>query len=90
MQISSEEKNRLLGFCSKLPDIPGLQDVVRGEAKFVIDIFTKRREQVSHEINASAGNPMELSLLRSESNALSSAAEVIREVWKRRFNEPLL
>jgi hypothetical protein len=85
MQASTEENNRLLNFCGKLPGIPGPANVAQAEAKFVLDMFARRREEVTKELNASTGNAMVLSLLRSEAGALDCADQVIKEVWKRRF-----
>lgn len=89
MQASTEENNRLLNFCGKLPGMSGPAAVAQIEAKFVLDMFARRREEVARELNASAGNAMVLSLLRSEASALDCATQVVREVWKRRFGMPL-
>jgi hypothetical protein len=89
MQASTEENNRLLNFCSKLPGIPGPAIAAQAEAKFVIDMFARRREEVAKELNAPTGNAMVLSLLRSEAGALDCATQVVREVWRRRFGMPL-
>jgi hypothetical protein len=90
MQATTEENNRLLSFCGKLPGIPGPMDVAQAEAKFTLEMFARRRAEVANELNASAGNSMALSLLRSEVGALDCATQVVKEVLKRRFGIPLV
>lgn len=90
MQATSEENNRLLSFCSKLPGIPGPVEVAQAEAKFALVMFARRRDEVAKELNAPESSSMEVSLLRSEANALDCAANVIKEVWRRRFGGALV
>ena len=90
MQTTPEENNRLLSFCSKLPGIPGPIELAQAEAKFALQMFGRRREEVAKEINASSNDQMLLSLLRSEAGALDCAVQVVKEVWKRRFGGALI
>ncbi len=90
MQTFSEEDNRLLNFCGKLPGIPGPQSVAQTEAKFVLACFKKRRDDAEQQLAAASDNVMEVSLLRSEITALDCANRVVSEVWKRRFGGALV
>ena len=90
LNLSAAESKRLLNFCHALPKIKGAEAAARDDALFVVQCFHKQRDDVRQKMAESSGSTMEVSLLRSEFDAMNCAANVVCEVWKRRFSSVLL
>jgi hypothetical protein len=85
MELDPVAANRLLWFCSQLSEPPEDEAATLLHARFSLDVFRKRLEEVEQAMSAVAGATHEIAALRCEAQALRSAPIVIAAMWRRRF-----
>ncbi len=89
MKLDPVASNRLLWFCSQLSEPPEDEPAAVLDARFSLDIFQKRLDEVEQAMRAAAGATHEIAALRCEAQALRSAPTVIAAMWRRRFGAEL-
>ena len=80
---------RLLSFCGKLPAFPGEQHQVASNARFALQCFAQRRDELDNEIITGEQQGQNSAALRCEIEALDAAHRVLTQLWQRRFGAEL-
>jgi HAMP domain-containing protein len=81
---------RLVDFCSRLPTFTGEPALAQAEARWVLEQFTQRRQQLQRDLGSHDTPAHEVPGLRCEIGALEAACSVITQLWQRRFGAALI